>query len=111
MNESKEDIWEDETWENGTCEKVLWKIDLDWKGAVWTVVGDGGTTYVDKEIVASICGNEDETPIDGKVENDKSGSGTVWGKSIINQTGELLVAYSGDRAESECVLVMEISEI
>lgn len=44
---------------------------------MWTVVGDGGTTYVDKEIVAGICGNEDETPIDGKVENDKSGSGTV----------------------------------
>ena len=29
MNESKEDIWEDEDWEHGTCEKILWKIDLD----------------------------------------------------------------------------------
>ena len=74
-----------------------------------TVVGDGGAAYIDEEIVVSICGNEDETLVDGKVENDKSGSGTVWGKSIINQTGELLVAYSGGRAEFECVLVMKIS--
>ena len=35
------------------------------------------TTYVDEEIVASICGNKDETSIDGKVENDKSENGTV----------------------------------
>ena len=41
MNVSKEDIWEDEDWENGTCEKVLRNIDLDWKGAVWTGAGDG----------------------------------------------------------------------
>ena len=46
VNESEEDIWGDEHWANKTCEVGLWTIDLDWKGTMRTVSGDGRITDV-----------------------------------------------------------------
>ena len=34
VNESEENIWGDEGWENNTCEVGLWTSDLDWKYTV-----------------------------------------------------------------------------
>ena len=48
---------------------------------------------------ASICGGEDETLRDGKVDKDEGGFGTVPGGGVMNGKGELLVGCSGDSAD------------
>ena len=41
VNESKEDTWRDEDWENETFEVGFWTVDLDGRCTVWAVAGNG----------------------------------------------------------------------
>lgn len=102
VNESKEDIWKVEDWENDTCEVGLWTIHLYGKCNMWVVAWDGRIVDVDEGTdreSASTCIGEDKTACDGRIDKDEEVRSSVESEGVIKETDELFVGTTGGRAK------------